>query len=492
MAESDSTAATPPALPPAPIDRVNDFSDKLSPMLVKELRQGFRTNTFVVLFLVLQGLLALVLLIAGPIAASNDGLSGAAGDVVSKIVFCVYGLGILVVQPLRGISAVATEIKQNTIDLMVLTRLSAWRIVWGKWCSIMSQSILIVLSILPYLIFRYFFGGMQLVAELMLMVYLFVISGTLTAFTVGMSATGSVLLRGLVVVGGSAFMMIYIPFYFTPSLATFVDFLSFTRRDESLAALGLLAMAVYTSYFFLEIGATAISPAAENRATRKRLIGLVVLVLSYFLLNLVGSEFALTAALIVAGLISLDLFTESPEFPSIVCRPFLRWGTLGRLGGRFLYPGWATGTHFFVLLAGIVTLLLLITKSGAPQFTDAAIGFGIMIFPAAMIQLFARNSDNRFSIYVTLMVVAAVLTAILSALYLAVKEDMLLWIFIIIPMVLFPVSDELASSTNQGTILFLSLITTGTYLLIVFAGAFPRIAKIPKLEAEALQDLDDQ
>ncbi len=156
MAESDSTAATPPALPPAPIDRVNDFSDKLSPMLVKELRQGFRTNTFVVLFLVLQGLLALVLLIAGPIAASNDGLSGAAGGVVSKIVFCIYGLGILVVQPLRGISAVATEIKQNTIDLMVLTRLSAWRIVWGKWCSIMSQSILIVLSILPYLIFRLF------------------------------------------------------------------------------------------------------------------------------------------------------------------------------------------------------------------------------------------------------------------------------------------------------------------------------------------------
>ena len=97
------------------------------------------------------------------------------------------------VQPLRGISAVATEIKQNTIDLMVLTRLSAWRIVWGKWCAIMGQSALILLAILPYLILRYFFGGMQLFAEMALMLYLFVLSGALTAFTVGLSAVGSVL-----------------------------------------------------------------------------------------------------------------------------------------------------------------------------------------------------------------------------------------------------------------------------------------------------------
>ena len=120
-------------MPPAPIERVNDFPDKLSPMLVKELRQGLRTHTFVILFLALQGLLALVLLTAGPIAAAEDSSSGSTGGIVSQIVFCIYALGVLLIQPLRGISAVATEIKQNTIELMVLTRLSSWRIVWGKW-----------------------------------------------------------------------------------------------------------------------------------------------------------------------------------------------------------------------------------------------------------------------------------------------------------------------------------------------------------------------
>ncbi|MED5419558.1 MAG: hypothetical protein VYA27_12700, partial [Verrucomicrobiota bacterium] len=320
MAENNPATTTPPELPPLPIERVNDFPDRLSPMLVKELRQGLRTNTFVILFLVLQGLLAIIFLITTPIAASESGPSGTIGEVVSKIVFCIYALGILVVQPLRGISAVATEIKQNTIDLMILTRLSAWRIVYGKWLSIVSQSFLIVLAILPYLILRYFFGGMQLFAELTLMVYLFIISGALTAFTVGMSATGSILLRGLVVVGGSAVMMGYILFGLHHQIPKFVEVLSFSRSDQSLTALAILAIAAYASYFFLEIGTTAIAPTSENRATRKRLIGLVIMVGSYLLLHAVDPDLALTTALIIAGCMSLDLFSERSQFPSVICR----------------------------------------------------------------------------------------------------------------------------------------------------------------------------
>jgi len=85
-------------------------------------------------------------------------------------------------------------------------------------------------------------------------------------------------------------------------------------------------------------------------------------------------------------------------------------------------------------------------------------------------------------------VVCAVLTAILTTLHLAVGEKLLLWIFSFIPMVLFPLSEELSSSTSQGSILFLSLVISGTYLLIVLAGAFPRIAKFSALEEESLAE----
>ena len=482
MAETSPSATTPPKLPPLPIESVNDFPDRLSPMLVKELRQGLRTSTLVILFLVLQGLLAIVLLVTTPIATAEGSLSGTVGEVVSKIVFCIYALGILVVQPLRGISAVTTEIRQNTIDLMVLTRLSAWRIVYGKWLSIVGQSALIAFAILPYLILRYSFGGMQLFAELVLMAYLFFISGTLTAITVGLSATGSVLLRGLVVVGGSAVMM-------GPE---FVEILSFTRSDQSLTALAILAIAVYASYFFLEVGTTAIAPTSENRATRKRLLGLTIMVGSYLLLHAVDPALALTSALIIAGCISLDLFSERAKFPSVICRRFLRMGPLGRASGRLLYPGWATGSLFFLTMSLVLFLLIFLTNPDPRNYTYAAIGLGTLAFPAALIQLFARDSSNRFSLYLTLLLLCFVLTAILSALYRVVPEKLLLWVFSFIPAVLLPIAGQSASSPDQSTVLLVSAIITGIYLLIILGGSLPRMAALSKLETEALEDLDAQ
>ena len=170
----EATEPTPPPLPPSPIERLNDFSDRFSPMLVKELRQGLRTHTFVVLFLVLQGLLALILLTT---AAADPN----SGSTVSSIIFLFFSLAVLIVQPLRGMSAISSEVKSDTIDLMALTKLSAWRIVFGKWSSIMGQTALLLFAIVPYLILRYFFGGMQLFSELLFLFTVFLLSGVFTA-----------------------------------------------------------------------------------------------------------------------------------------------------------------------------------------------------------------------------------------------------------------------------------------------------------------------
>ena len=124
-----------------------DFPDRLSPMLVKELRQGLRAKTFVAVFLSLQVLLLLILLTATASTSSAN-----AGSVISVVIFTFFSIAVLVVQPLRGIGAISSEVKGNTIDMMVLTRLSARRIVHGKWFAIVSQSALIFATIVPYLI----------------------------------------------------------------------------------------------------------------------------------------------------------------------------------------------------------------------------------------------------------------------------------------------------------------------------------------------------
>jgi hypothetical protein len=48
----------------------DDFSDRLSPMLVKELRQGLRTKAFIGVFLALQIILGVILLGAVSVSSS--------------------------------------------------------------------------------------------------------------------------------------------------------------------------------------------------------------------------------------------------------------------------------------------------------------------------------------------------------------------------------------------------------------------------------------
>jgi ABC-type transport system involved in multi-copper enzyme maturation permease subunit len=174
-----------------------DFSDRISPMLVKELRQGMRAKTFIMVFLALQTFLALILFSAGAASTSDS-----VGGTISSIIFTFFSIAVLVIQPLRGTNALSSEVKGNTIDMMVLTRLSAWRIVWGKWIAIISQSALLFVTIIPYLILRYFFGGMNLVAEITALFLVFLTSMALTAVTVGLSGCSSVIIRAVVPIIG--------------------------------------------------------------------------------------------------------------------------------------------------------------------------------------------------------------------------------------------------------------------------------------------------
>ncbi|HEX7262242.1 MAG TPA: hypothetical protein VF258_10545, partial [Luteolibacter sp.] len=153
------------------LTHLTDFSDKLSPMLVKELRQGMRARGFTMLFITFQGLLAFILLTASAVSESDS-----AGSFASGVIFTLFAGAALLVQPMRGMNALSVEIIGNTIEMMVLTRLSAWRIVFGKWIAIVSQTALILITIIPYLILRYFFGGMVLMGELVFLSLIFLTS----------------------------------------------------------------------------------------------------------------------------------------------------------------------------------------------------------------------------------------------------------------------------------------------------------------------------
>ena len=412
-----------PAIHPV-VSGLKDFSEKLSPVLVKELRQGMRAHSFSILFLIVQVLLGFIVL---GIALSPD--NSGSGESMSRTMIALYAIAVMIIQPLRGMTALHTEIRANTIDLLVLTKLSAWRITFGKWCSLFAQSLLLLVTLVPYIIMRYFFGGMQLFSELMILCTITIMGASLIAFTVGLSANANIIVRSLIPIGCAFFGT-----FFILAMAShprpfdgIIQIHSFTEDYSFLFYFAGAAFIIYLGYYFLEIGVQAIAPHAENRSTRKRLIALLVLIFGLIPMSFANYEVIMSIGVIFVCLIALDVLTEFGYFPPSVCQPFTKRGFLGRFAGRLLYPGWYTGVFFFPIIYLSVALLIRFSLGGfyspAPgtmsysYTTDLTYEFlgiffaivGQLLFAALILRLFFKKKGNHFGLFIAIQLVCMTL-----------------------------------------------------------------------------------
>src|SRR5690606_37791213 len=146
-------------------------------------------------FLIIQAVMVLVSILSTGGANQGEDLAEFGG-----LFWSIFGFALLVALPLRGFSALTNEVQNGSLETIFLTRLSAWRIVYGKWLGLFSQTVLICLSIIPYVILRYFLGNINLSDELIQFVTLLLLSGLITAIVVGLSSQRTVFIR-LVMIG---------------------------------------------------------------------------------------------------------------------------------------------------------------------------------------------------------------------------------------------------------------------------------------------------
>lgn len=442
-----------------------DFPDRLSPMLVKELRQGMRTKAFVGVFLALQIILGVILLSAGAAASSDD-----AGSTISNIIFIFFSIAVLIIQPMRGISSLSSEVKGNTIDMMVLTRLSAWRIVTGKWASIVSQSALLLVTIIPYLILRYFFGGMNLIGEIVFLAVLFLSSAALTAVTVGLSASSSVILRSvlpMIALPIGAYSMLMALMFGAFGGGGMSTFFALDTEESRIIVSIYLAVCAYYGFFMLSTGTSLIAPYAENHSTLRRLISLAVT----FIAAVLGSmsftnadmlPFLLTVVLLPVFAISLSEFAPlaAPTYWK-----FAKRGPLGQLVGFFLFPGWASGFFFCLVLIAISAAPFLInrtTYSGNEHFIYGLACLAGLLFPAVIINVFRINGPQRVSNYILILLGSIVLASVLAGITDSLSNKDLLWLFCWIPPVLMFLEEM--GSTSDDKVLIASLVICIIYI----------------------------
>lgn len=416
----------------------DDFPDRLSPMLVKELRQGLRTRAFIFIFLSLQITLGIILLGAGSTTTSDD-----AGSTISNIIFILFSIAVILIQPMRGMGALSSEIKGNTIDMMVLTRLSAWRIVAGKWSAIVSQSALMLITIIPYLILRYFFGGMNLVGEVMMLILIFITSAGLTAITVGLSASPSVILRSILpMVGiplGTYIGLMFILFSggMGGSRSIF-DYFSLQTTESRVVISVYIAACIYYGFFMLSIGTTLIAPYADNYSTLRRIVSLVLTIAAAAIGMIYVDE--LEGMIAIYFIIFLPIFAISlNEFgtwvPPVV-EKFHRYGGIGKLLGFFFLPGWATGVFYCYLITFIAAASLFFMPITYWSDDSLTIGMALisgMVFPAILVNLFKVDGPSKVTNYILITAASGIISLTLLAIAASLSTQGFLWLFVWLP-----------------------------------------------------------
>jgi len=326
---------------------LTDFPDSLSPMVVKELRQGLRTRMFGLVMVLLHLLLVMFTLISGG-SGNADTVSGWFDGIIT--------LTLCVILPLRGFSAVADEIKAGTLDMLALTSLSAGRIIFGKWASIVSQSLLLAFSILPYVVARYFFGGLDLFAEVSVLFYKWLAGAVFAALVIALSTQKQFWLRALIIgvpmlFGGCGMFSYFMVRGMAGSMSAGTPWGGLVGIGGVTAV--AVGVAIWLIFYFLSLAATRIAPAASMLSVVKRSVHLTVLVILLGLATSLGSPLLMGAGALV-WLMMMDAMTEhANEVPSVYAA-FYRRGYMGRLALGLLAPGWITGFLFTVLLVALL------------------------------------------------------------------------------------------------------------------------------------------
>ena len=179
--------------------RLQDFPDWLPAMLVKELRQGMRAAMFVTPFIAVQFMAAL--------AVAFEAQAGGSGSILSAfwlITFTVVG----VIMPFRGFAALREESDGGNSALLMLGGLTRWQIVLGKWLVQTVLSALTLLSLLPYMLVRYFFGGFEIIPNALMTLDVLLASAGVSACIIGASGYRAAPLRFIVAAIGSFWVLL--------------------------------------------------------------------------------------------------------------------------------------------------------------------------------------------------------------------------------------------------------------------------------------------
>lgn len=140
-------------------DRIDALSDRVSPLVVKEVRQFVRGRDFMAAFAC--GLaIGIVISFVASIEAMGGSLT-AGRTAFTTLMICLALLGLAVV-PIGAFAALRTERLEQTLDLISLTTMSPRRIIVGKLMAQILKLITFFSAMAPFVATSFLLGGVDL------------------------------------------------------------------------------------------------------------------------------------------------------------------------------------------------------------------------------------------------------------------------------------------------------------------------------------------
>lgn len=363
--------------------RVDDFLDRLNPVLVAEVRRALRGKTFVINFLVLQTIATIMAIAWATTTSDPDGRD------FLRVLLLVLTFAAYVYVPLAAFQSMASEVDRGSLDHL-LAPLRPWRVVLGKWLSSMTLLALLACACLPFASFALVAGGVDPRATLRQLLEIVVTSGTTTFLALWLAAvTANRSVRTLLLLALllSTMLLRALLFRVLPVAA-------FTGIGWIFAPLG--------GYLYLGVGAflaacARIAHPHENKSTPLRVWGTVGVLLMGFAWS-GGSTNLEFAFLVLAVLWGMGVvFASEPDGD-------LRWfrrriprsRPLALLVAPWL-PGGAFGGAWIVLN----TTLLWIVSS--PDWQDrrvlavlSLLAWSLVILPTSLLPIVRRGVSTKF------------------------------------------------------------------------------------------------
>ena len=422
---------------------LDDKSDWLSPLVVKEVRQVVRGREFSLSF----GASLVAGLFVAFLGATDAMAGGTAGRwTFSALMFCLAFLGLAVV-PLGAFGALRREQVEQTIDLITLTALSPRRVVIGKLMAQAVRLTTLFAAVAPFVAMSFLLGGIDFVSIAISLLLLFMASLWMCALCIFLStiaktrALSAVVFVGvglavLVVAGvaGSAFRALSMGFFFALGGSTGVTG-SQLLWTLAIATSGWAVMLVN----LVLLAVNRLSLPTDDSVTFLRigfLVQLLVLVgwSVVYLFDPGPAPRVAGGALAVLGglhLMALTAFaaTESPAVPRRALLQMNAASFRGRLV-RLFGPGGGRGPANVLLHLAILAGALAFFPIDADDRRHALASYGYLCFivaiPTVAFRWLMPDRATPLRLRVAILVVLAVLTALPDLLHYLIWQPELL------------------------------------------------------------------